>query len=83
MTKQEWIIKNDKPGVYIGAYREGLEKGLEIAEDFIDFVSNNYFTVERLDKKVYRANLSETGNIRYYTTAELLEIYLTEINEKK
>ena len=69
MTKQEWIIKNDNPGVYIGAYREGLAKGLEIAEGFSEWKEKHAWEFD------YREQ-------RRHNTHELLEIYLTE-NEKK
>ena len=70
MTKQEWIIKNDKPGVYVGAYREGLAKGLEIAEGFGKYCKD-------LEKSNGIMRIIDNR-----TTAELLEIYLTE-NEMK
>ena len=61
----------------------GLTKGLEIAEGLIQFALNNYFTVEALDGINYFARMSKSGSIEKLTIAELLSIYLTEINEKK
>lgn len=71
MTREEFIRKNDKPGVYIGAYADGLSKGLEIAEGFAERVSelrNANAVLRIIDKR---------------PASQLLEIYLTEINEKK
>lgn len=81
MTKQEWIIKNDKPGVYVGAYREGLAKGLEIAEGFAVWVDDNCTQCNTGEWELYDINFNPMQRVK--TTAELLEIYLTEINEKK
>ena len=59
-------------------FSDGLSKGLEIAKEVLDFAVNKYFSVERLAGKTYWAKSGETGNIQYLTTAELLEIFLTE-----
>ena len=64
-------------------FSDGLTKGLEIAEGLIQFALNNYFTVEALDGINYFARMSKSGSIEKLTIAELLSIYLTEINEKK
>ena len=84
MTKQEYIKKESEKYKFKlnqTFYAEGLSKGLEIAEAILDFAVNRYFSVERLDGKTYWAKPGETKSIQYLTTAELLNIYLTE-NEK-
>jgi len=97
MTKQEYIKKESESyseGVRMTVehsswyhqktepFKSGLAKGLEIAENILDFAVNKYFSVERLDGKTYWAKSGETKSIQYLTTSQLLEIYLTE-NEKK
>ena len=79
MTQQEFVKKIDKPGVYIGAYADGLTKGLEIAEGFSEWKENNYIKV--WNKYCHRHGvLEDIGS--HKTTSQLIEIYLTE-NEKK
>jgi hypothetical protein len=65
MTQQEFVKKMDKPGVYIGAYADGLTKGLEIAKDFAEWLPTN-----RWRHTIVKATTK--------TTDELLTIFLTE-----
>jgi hypothetical protein len=75
MTKQEYIKKESEEFNTMGeiqkvAFSIGLAKGFEIAEGFAEWYS----------KLMHRNAILRIMELR--TTAELLEIYLTE-NEKK
>ena len=91
MTTQEFVIKESKnfADVEIGdrakfisprsvdewdtsaeGFKNGLTKGLEIAKEFAEWLPDNR----------WRHTIAKAIS---QTTAELLSIYLTEINEKK
>ena len=72
MTQQEFVKKIDKPGVYIGAYADGLTKGLEIAKEFAEWLGHNHVPAEG---GWYDVVTSDTS---VKTTDELLTIFLTE-----
>lgn len=80
MTQQEFVKKIDKPGVYIGAYADGLSKGLEIAEKFgvwlrrYDSDESRGFYHKFNDGSHGKSHITP----KFYTIEQLLEIYLTE-----
>jgi len=73
MTQQEFVKKIDKPGVYIGAYADGLTKGLDIAKEFAEWIDGKFFKPEGYWTEVYEEKTPSS-----YTTDELLTIFLTE-----
>lgn len=66
MTQQEFVKKMDKPGVYIGAYSDGLTKGLEIMGEYAKW------RIKRHD----RNHILRT--IEMLNEEELKELFLTE-----
>lgn len=85
MTQNEFVKKESKYYLVLSETRDmeenfsdGLAKGLEVAKELLDFAVNKFFSVERLDGKIYFAKLTKTQKIQYLTTDELLTIFLTE-----
>jgi len=77
MTQQEFVKKIDKPGVYIGAYADGLTKGLEIGKEFAEWATSSGYMKSH---NGYGATLwiHVNSNSSVFTTNELLTIFLTE-----
>lgn len=57
-------------------YRLGLEKGIEIAEGFLDWAETEQWYREDHDKKWYSPHIGNEG----ITTSQLLEKYLQTLN---
>ena len=86
MTKLEYIKKESEKyyGVKVEGktfhFDDGLSKGLEIAEGFAVWVDDNCTQCNTGEWELYDINFNPMQRVK--TTAELLDIYLTE-NEMK
>ena len=93
MTTQEFVKKESEQYVGVNAqsynyrhgFTDGLTKGLEIAEKFSEFISKYKYDDIRGYCSMFNDGSHGKAHIspKYYTTSELLTIFLTEINEKK